>query len=127
MAWLYVAVGGALGAVLRFGMSGRVQAWTASPFPWGTVTVNVLGSVLLGFTAVWLETTMTSTEVRQFATIGLLGAFTTFSTFSYETVALLRDGDVYGAGGYLVGSVVAGLAGVVLGLGLAAWMLRAGG
>lgn len=62
--------------------------------------------------------------MRQFATIGLLGAFTTFSTFSYEAVAMLGDGDRWGATGYVTGSVLAGLAGVLMGLTLAAWMLR---
>lgn len=124
MGWLYVAVGGALGALLRFGVSDWVQRWTAGPFPWGTMTVNVLGSLLLGFAVVWLETTATSGEIRQFATIGLLGAFTTFSTFSYEAMALLRDGDRWGATGYVTGSLVAGLVGVMLGVGLATWMLQ---
>lgn len=124
MGWIYVAVGGALGALLRFGVSGWVQGWTTGPFPWGTMTVNVLGSMLLGFAVVWLEAAATSAEIRQFATIGLLGAFTTFSTFSYEAVALLRDGDRWGASGYVIGSLAAGLVGVVMGLGLATWMLQ---
>lgn len=124
MGWLYVAAGGAMGALLRFGVSGWVQGWTAGPFPWGTMTVNVLGSLLLGFAVVWLEASVTSAEFRQFATIGLLGAFTTFSTFSYEAVALLRDGDRWGATGYVAGSLAAGLAGVVLGAALATWMLQ---
>lgn len=124
MAWLYVAAGGALGALLRFGLSGWVQDLAAGPFPWGTMTVNVLGSLLLGFTIVWLEASVTSAEVRAFATIGLLGAFTTFSTFSYEAVALLRDGDWWAAGGYVFGSLVAGLLGVLLGLGLASLLLH---
>lgn len=124
MGWLYVAVGGGLGALLRYGLSGWVQGWTAGPFPWGTMTVNVIGSLLLGFTVVWLETTTTSAEWRQFATIGLLGAFTTFSTFSYEAIALLRDGDRWGATGYVAGSLAAGLVGVVIGLALATWLLQ---
>lgn len=124
MGWLYVAVGGGLGALLRYGLSGWVQGWTAGPFPWGTMTVNVLGSLLLGFTVVWLEATTTSAELRQFATIGLLGAFTTFSTFSYEAIALLRDGDRWGATGYVAGSLAAGLVGVVIGLALASWLLQ---
>lgn len=124
MAWLYVAAGGALGTLLRFGMTGWVQGWTAGPFPWGTMTVNVLGSLLLGFAVVWLEAAATSAELRQFATIGLLGAFTTFSTFSYEAMALLRDGDRWGAAGYVAGSLAAALVGVVLGVALATWMLQ---
>lgn len=123
MGWIYIAVGGALGTLLRFGVTGWVQDLTAGGFPWGTVVVNVLGSLLLGFAVVWLEAAATSAEVRQFATIGLLGAFTTFSTFSYEAVALLREGNSWAAGGYLAGSVVAGLVGVLIGFALAGWLL----
>lgn len=123
MGWIYIAVGGALGTLLRFGVTGWVQDLTAGGFPWGTVVVNVLGSLLLGFAVVWLEAAATSAEVRQFATIGLLGAFTTFSTFSYEAVALLREGSPWAAGSYLAGSVVAGLVGVLIGFALAGWLL----
>lgn len=119
MGWLYVAVGGALGATLRFALSGWVQGLSAGTFPWGTLSVNVLGSLLLGFAVVWLQSTVTSAEVRVFATIGLLGAFTTFSTFTYETAALLRDGEWWTAGGYVLGSLVVGLLGAMLGIGLA--------
>jgi CrcB protein len=124
MGGLYVTVGGGLGALLRYGVSGWVQGWTAGPFPWGTMTVNALGSLLLGVTLVWLETTAVSSELRQFATIGLLGAFTTFSTFSYEAIALLRDGDRWGATGYVTGSLAAGLLGILVGMALASWMLQ---
>lgn len=124
MGWVYVAMGGGIGALLRYGVSEWVQEWTAGPYPWGTMTVNVLGSLLLGFTVVWLETSTISSEWRQFATIGLLGAFTTFSTFSYEAIALLRDGDRWGATGYVVGSLAAGMVGVVIGLALASWLLQ---
>lgn len=123
MGWLYVAAGGALGAILRFVVSGWVQELSAGTFPWGTLTVNVLGSLILGFTVVWLQSTVTSAEVRVFATIGLLGAFTTFSTFTYETAALLQDGEWWTAGGYVLGSLAAGLLGVMLGIGLASHVL----
>ncbi len=124
MAWLYVMAGGALGTLLRYGVTGWVQQGTAGLFPWGTMTVNVLGSLLLGFAVVWLEAAAVSADVRQFATIGLLGAFTTFSTFSYEAVALLRGGDRWGAAGYVGGSLAAGLVGVLLGMALAIWLLQ---
>lgn len=127
MSWLWVAAGGALGALLRYGATGWVQEWTASPFPWGTMTVNVLGSLVLGFAVVWLEAAATSPAVRQFGTIGLLGAFTTFSTFSVEALALLRDGDWPAAGGYVLGSVAAGIAAAVIGFALAAWLLSSRG
>lgn len=127
MTWLYVAVGGALGAALRYGISGWVQDLTRSPFPWGTMSVNVLGSVLLGFAIAWLQSGTVSAELRQFVTIGLLGAFTTFSTFSYEAVALFRDGDFWGGGVYVAGSVLAGLLGILAGFALAARFLATRG
>ncbi len=127
MAWLYIAIGGGIGALLRYGLTGWVQEWTAGAFPWGTMTVNTVGSVLLGFAVVWLETTTAPAEWRQFATIGVLGAFTTFSTFSFEAVALLRGGDRWGATGYVAGSLAAGLVGIAVGLALASWLLQPGG
>lgn len=123
MGWLYVALGGAIGALLRYGVSGWVQEWTAGTFPWGTMTVNVTGSLLLGFAVVWLESAVSPPEVRQFAAIGLLGAFTTFSTFSLEATSLLRDGDWPAAAGYVFGSLGAGLVGAVAGIGLATFLL----
>lgn len=123
MGWIWVAAGGAPGALARFGLTGWVQDATSSTFPWGTLVVNVVGSFLLGLAAAWLESAATSVEVRRFATIGLLGAITTFSTFSYEAAALLRDGEWGPAGVYVGGSVLAGLAGVLAGYGLASWLL----
>lgn len=120
---LAVASGGALGAVARYAATGWVQDLTGGFFPWGTFLVNAVGSLLLGFTLVWLQGTLVSAEARQFVTIGILGSFTTFSTFSYETLAMLRDGDWWRAGGYAAGSVVLGVAAVVLGGALAAAIL----
>lgn len=118
-----VASGGALGAVARYLAAGWVQDLTGGFFPWGTFVVNAVGSLLLGFALVWLQGTLVSTETRHFVTIGILGSFTTFSTFSYETLAMLRDGDWWRAGGYAAGSVVLGVIAVVLGGALAAAIL----
>jgi CrcB protein len=115
---LLIAAAGALGAVARYGLSGWVQT-RAGFFPWGTLVVNVLGSFLLGFAFRYLEATALPAEWRQAATIGLLGAFTTFSTFSYEAVAMIQDGRWQHAGAYVVGSVALGLTAVVAGLGVA--------
>lgn len=120
MTLLVVGLGGAFGAVSRYLTSGWVQEWAGSFFPWGTMAVNVLGSLLLGFLMVWLQATAASAEVRGLITVGFLGSFTTFSTFSYETTAMLRDGEWWRAGGYTVGSVVLGLMAVGLGAFLAA-------
>ena len=127
MALLAVATGGALGAVARYLGAGWVQDLSGGFFPWGTFVVNAVGCLLLGFSLVWLQGTLASTEMRDLVTIGFLGSFTTFSTFSYETVAMLRDGEWWRAGGYAAGGVAIGLAAVVVGGVLARVILRQGG
>jgi len=90
---LAVAIGGACGAMMRFWLAAAVQRAAGGAFPWGTLTVNVLGSFLLGFLFVWLIERSTVGElVRLAITVGFLGAFTTFSTFSVETVRLMQEG-----------------------------------
>ena len=81
--------------------------------------MNVAGSLVLGFVLVWLQATVSSAELRQFIAIGLLGSFTTFSTFSYEALAMMRDGEWWRAGGYTVGSVALGLLAVGVGAAMA--------
>lgn len=122
-----VALGGAAGAVARYVTGGWVQDLTGGFFPWGTLVVNAVGCFLLGFSMVWLQSTMASAELRQLVTIGFIGGFTTFSTFSYEAVAMLRDGEWWRAGGYVAGSVAVGLAAVVGGGFLAGMMAGHGG
>ena len=124
MTLLVVASGGALGAVSRYLASGWVQDASGSIFPWGTLAVNVAGSAFLGFALVWLQSTVASAELRQFIAIGFLGSFTTFSTFSYEGLALLRDGEWWRAGGYVAGSVALGLAAVLAGAALASSLIQ---
>jgi CrcB protein len=120
---MLIALGGAVGALARYGIAGLVQS-RADFFPWGTLAVNVLGSFLLGFAFRYMEAVAIPAEWRQAATVGLLGAFTTFSTFSFETVALAQDGDWRRAVTYLLSSILLGLAAVVAGLGLAGASLR---
>lgn len=120
MTLVVIGLGGALGALSRYVASGWVQALSNSFFPWGTMVVNVLGSLALGFLMVWLQSTAASAETRGLITVGFLGSFTTFSTFSYETAAMLRDGEWWRAGGYTVGSVLLGLMAVGAGAFLAA-------
>ncbi len=92
---LIIGLGGFCGAILRYLMSGAVQSLSGSVgFPWGTLAVNVIGSFLMGLLFVlFLERSMVSGELRGAVLVGLLGAFTTFSTFSIETLALIEQAD----------------------------------
>lgn len=91
---LAIAGGGALGALLRYWMSTGVHAFMGRGFPYGTLTVNVLGSLLMGFLYIWLlERSIGNASARAFLLIGLLGSFTTFSTFSIETLNLMESGE----------------------------------
>ena len=90
---LAIAGGGAIGAVLRYWVSTGVYTLTGRGFPYGTLVVNVLGSLLMGFLYIWLlERIPGGVAARAFLLIGLLGAFTTFSTFSIETLNLMEAG-----------------------------------
>ena len=89
-----IAIGGAVGSVLRFMVATNVHRFMGKDFPYGTLTVNVLGSLLMGFLFIMLvERQISSVELRSGILFGLLGAFTTFSSFSFETLALMESGD----------------------------------
>ncbi len=91
---IVIAGGGAVGAVLRFWVSTGVYQLLGRSFPWGTLVVNVIGSFMMGLLFVlFLERSMVSGELRGAVLIGLLGAFTTFSTFSIETLTLIEQAD----------------------------------
>ena len=103
--WLAVAVGGALGAMLRFWVS---ESMPSESFPWGTLTVNLVGSVLLGIlTAAVAVNTLSETQALLFGT-GLLGAFTTLSTFSIETATLWDEQRWSALVGYISATALAG-------------------
>jgi len=105
---LAIAVGGAGGAVLRFWVSTGVYALVGRGFPYGTLAVNVLGSVLMGMLyVVFMERMLVSPELRAGILVGVLGAFTTFSTFSMETVNLVEQAQYAKAGMNIALSVVA--------------------
>jgi len=118
--WLAIAAGGAAGALLRYATSTFVHHKLGTGFPWGTLAVNVTGSLAMGFLyIVLLERTALGPEWRALLLVGLLGAFTTFSTFSIETFNLLEAGSVWRAAANVGVSVILCLAaawlGVVLG------------
>ena len=102
-----VAFGGALGAVARYLLSNYLQATAGNSFPWGTLTVNVLGCAILGFLLTALLNFWSPTqEIRSFLTVGMMGAFTTFSAFSLEVVLMIERAQWVLAGTYIIASVV---------------------
>ncbi len=112
-----IAAGGALGAVARHYVTFQVATWLGRDFPWGTLVVNLLGSFILG---VLIETMALawspSQEVRALLTVGMLGAFTTFSTFSLDTVVLIERGEAATAIGYMAASLLLSVGALFLGL-----------
>ena len=115
MTVLYVALGGALGAVLRYVSVEGIARLSGRPLPWGTLAVNVAGSFALGFLLLAADRMGLSPDARRFATIGVLGAFTTFSAFSWEIAFYLRDQKWLAAGAYAAGSLVLGVAALAAG------------
>ena len=93
--FLSIAFGGAAGALLRYGVSGLISRSFSGGFPLGTLAVNLIGSFLIGLLWGVLEIVTISQNVRLFIFIGLLGSFTTFSTFSLENFSMLRDGEYW--------------------------------
>jgi CrcB protein len=114
---LTIAGGGALGAVLRFGMSSYIYRLLGRDFPYGTLAVNVVGSLVMGILFIlFVERGLVSAEWRSAIIIGFLGAFTTFSTFSIETLMLVESGELSRAALNVVLSVTLCLAATWLGL-----------
>lgn len=118
LSYLWVALGGALGSVLRFWAQGAVAHRFGETFPWGTLVINVTGSFVIGLFAAltgpdgrWLA----APSVRQFGMIGILGGYTTFSAFSLQTLNLARAGEWLQAGLNILGSVTICLLAVWLG------------
>ncbi len=127
--YLVIGLGGALGSMLRFGVGSLIDSGmtkgTGPIFPWGTIIVNITGCFLIGF--IFTVTTaegrwLVSPLTRQFITIGILGGYTTFSSFSLQTLSLAQAGQWGGAAANVLLSVVLCLVGVWLGAALAGWL-----
>lgn len=123
--YFFVALGGAIGSVGRYWLSGLIANRFGATFPWGTIVVNVSGCLIIGF-----FNTLTGTEgrwlvspaARTFFMIGICGGYTTFSSFSLQTLNLVNDGEWLYAGANILYSVALCLAGVWLGHALAVYL-----
>ena len=116
--FLIVAAGGALGAVARYGVGTLAGRLGASHWPWGTLTVNVVGGLLMGALTGWLAFRggLHAESIRLFAAVGILGGFTTFSAFSLETALMIERRQFALAGGYVAASVVLSILALIIGL-----------
>ena len=130
LTYLYIALGGALGSVGRYAVSGTVARATQEVFPWGTLTANITGCFAIGLFAMLTGPDgriLVPPDVRQFFMVGVCGGYTTFSSFSLQTLALAKDGDMTRAGANIVVSLLFCLAGVYLGSVLGAAINQARG
>ncbi|MBN1256878.1 MAG: fluoride efflux transporter CrcB [Planctomycetes bacterium] len=113
---LIIGFGGFIGAISRYSLSGAVQRLYGGIFPLGTMAVNVLGCLFIGIAMTLVEEkSLLSPNLRLFFIVGLLGSLTTFSTFGYETLELLRDGEFWWAMLSILGNLVVGIGAVIIG------------
>ena len=117
--WLAVAFGGALGALLRYAISGLALRLLGATFPWGTLFANLLGCFFIGLFWALSDRVAFPPRLHPFLFTGLLGAFTTFSTYSLESIHLLHDGEVWRGLANIGVSNGLGLLAVLLGFGCA--------
>ena len=119
MRLLLICLGGAVGTAARYGVGGFCARWWGAEFPYGTLVVNVLGSFLIGFIQqVGLTTLAIPETARLVLTIGVMGGFTTYSSFSYETLRLVEEGSWLQAAANVVLTTALCLGACVLGLAL---------
>jgi CrcB protein len=115
--YLAIAVGGSCGAISRYWMSNTTYSWLGNDFPYGTLVVNVIGSLVMGFLTVLLAQRFNvSEEVRLGLIVGFLGSFTTFSAFALDTIHWYESGAVVKALSYVLLSVVFCIVGVLVGM-----------
>jgi CrcB protein len=120
MTYLAIALGGAIGALSRFGLMNLVASMLGNRLPWGTLLVNISGSLLIGILFVLVsEKMLLSADARALLIVGFLGAFTTFSTFSLDTILLIQQGWLAQAMAYMLASVMICVLATWLGMALA--------
>ena len=120
---IYIATGGAIGALMRYLVSGIAYKIMGIGFPWGTLSVNLLGTFFIGLLWGIFERIVILPEVKVFVFIGLLGAFTTFSTYAFETLNLLREGEIKIALLNFLANNVLGILFVFLGMSLSGYII----
>lgn len=118
LSYLLVAAGSAIGGTLRFWLAALITDATAATFPWGTLVINITGSVVIGFFSTLTGTDgryLVPIEWRNFVMVGICGGYTTFSSFSLQTLSLAQGGNYVSAAANVVGSVILCLLGVWIG------------
>ncbi len=120
---MWVGLGGFLGANARYLLGGWVAAHYGAAFPYGTFVINVTGSFILGFfLAFGQDRAWVAPTARLMFAVGFVGAYTTFSTFEYETIRLVQEREMFLAAVYMLGSVVTGAAATIAGIALGSWI-----
>jgi CrcB protein len=121
---ILLAAGGALGTMLRYSLSGLTYKFMDGVFPWGTLLVNVAGSFAIGFLWGFFEAENLSSNIRNFIFIGIIGGFTTFSTYALESLNLFRDGEIKLALSNILASNILSLLLVVAGFMLSKYIVN---
>jgi CrcB protein len=127
MTQVWLAVGGAAGTLLRYWLNLLMTAWFGERLPWGTIVINISGSFLIGLLAALTEPGgrwMASSDIRLFLMVGVCGGYTTFSSFSLQTLILLQTGEPLRAAANVVGSVTLGLLAVWIGYAAFSFLLH---
>ena len=123
MAVLLVAIGGGIGSATRYLVGGWFAARFGSAFPYGTFAINVTASFIVGFFLAFAQERVSlAPNLRLFVAVGFIGGYSTFSTFEYESVRLLQDGEMLLGAVYLLGSVIIGGLAAIGGIALGSWL-----
>jgi CrcB protein len=111
--YVYIAIGGALGSIARYWVGATIASRVGTRFPWGTFVINMTACIVIGFSMTWLgKRAAVAPAWRFLVPIGFIGAYSTFSTYEWETLSSLRSGAFFISSAYALGSLVAGLAAV---------------